>query len=148
MKVLFVGCRHRLKILLQDLQQDEGVMNTHCVDGMQSFTELSHKVKQYDMVILDGQKITGDSREVAHTIHAMGPVCADAATSTEVGDGLSLPPSAPASCGIEWSKHGVLLMHCQLHRTRCEKLETTTEVQALHEGTIFDYQAPCKKMKA
>jgi CheY-like chemotaxis protein len=143
MKILLTGCARETRALLQALTRAKDHEITHCADGARAIAEL---VKNgYDWAIIDGHSVTGREMDIARIIRTMGPdVPGHPDGSVATGAGADQPVMR-TSCGVEWSKDGILQLHCGLH-TLMNGAATAPPAGVGCAGEIlFEYHAPCAK---
>ena len=143
MKILFLGDARDADIILRALESTDDDEITFCATGPDAIAELLSN--KYDWAIAEGSLLVERKREIIkyfqninsniqgnHTVKAR--INTDAAQSTR-----------STKCGVEWSKNGVLQLHCGLHDLI--KHRTLPDPSALYDAgaIIFEYHAPCKK---
>ena len=144
MRILLAGGALEAAALVQALAHASDHEIIHCADGAHAIIDLLKN--GYDWAIIDGRTVSGGKQEVDHLIRMMGPdLQRNLATATQSGCNAS-GPRMQTSCGVEWSKDGVLLLHCGLHA-----LLKVTPASGLPDlgcagEILFEYHAPCSKV--
>jgi len=143
MKILFLGDARDADIILRALESTDDDEITFCATGPDAIAELL--TNKYDWAIAEGSLLVERKRDIIkyfqninsntqgnHTVKAR--INTDAAQFTR-----------STKCGVEWSKGGVLQLHCGLHDLI--KHRTLPDPSALYDAgaIIFEYHAPCKK---
>lgn len=144
MKILLVGCAREAAALLQALLRDQRHEITHCAESDRAIAELRQRGRFYDWAIVNGRAMTGGEKDLARLLRTMG-------SFTVTDDHIDQEPrvhlAAPArTCGVEWTRGGVLQLHCALHsQLRDAHLATAPGHGCLAGGIAFEYHAPCSK---
>ena len=143
MKILLIGDERDAGIILRALENANDDEITRCATGPDAIAELLSN--KYDWAIVEGLSLIKHKKDIIryfqsidsntqgnHTVKAR--INTDAAQSTR-----------STKCGVEWSKGGVLQLHCGLHDLI--KRRTLPDPSALYDAgaIIFEYHAPCKK---
>ncbi len=117
---------------------------THCAEGDRAIAELCQRGRCYDWAIINGQVMAGGKRELARALRTMGScTVADDHTDRSLS-GLIASPTT--SCGVEWTRGGVLQLHCTLHSQLRDARFATADDHGCPPGSIvFEYHAPCSK---
>lgn len=134
MKILLAGGVLEVRALFQALAHANDHEITHCADGARAIIDLLRN--GYDWAIIDGRAVSGGEKDVACVIRAMG-----SRTSMD----LATPERELSSCGVEWSKDGVLQLHCRLHNVLHGNVSVRHVPPRSTEGYVFEYRAPCGK---
>lgn len=143
MKILLTGCARQATTLLEALAHAKDHEITHCADGARAIAELLKN--GYDWAIIDGHSITGDETDIARLIRTMGPEAQGSPDSSVPAAIGADQPVMHTSCGVEWSKDGILQLHCGLH-TLMKGAATPPPAGMECAGEIlFEYHAPCSK---
>ena len=144
MKILLVGCAREAAAMLQALLHDQRHEITHCAESDLAIAELRQRGRFYDWAIVNGRAITGGEKDLARVLRTMGSFTATEAPVIQAPDG---PVSAPVvACGVEWTRSGVLQLHCALHSQRRDARGVTVPGHGcLTGGIVFEYHAPCSK---
>ena len=143
MKILLAGGMLEATALLHALLHTSDHEIIHSADGARAIVELLKN--RYDWAIIDGRIVSGNDEEVARLIRAMvrgikeNPLMANQAETKTHGHIL------PASCGVEWSKGGVLQLHCRLHAILKNSTTPWRSDLGCAGEILFEYHAPCKK---
>jgi hypothetical protein len=145
MKILLTGDVLDAAALVQALAHAGDHEITHCADGARTIIDLLKN--GYDWAIIDGRAVRGGEKDIARLIRTMGPdiQCKSVVCSRS---GVKADGSAMrTSCGVEWSKDGVLQLHCGLHAL----LNNTPAPRQPDLGCageiLFEYHAPCTKVR-
>lgn len=143
MKILLAGGALDAAALVQALAHASDHEITHCADGARAIIDLLKN--GYDWAIIDGRAVSGGKQEVARLIRMMGPdLQRNLAAATQTGC-IASGHGMHTSCGVEWSKDGVLQLHCGLHAL----LKNTPAPRQPDLGCagqiLFEYHAPCAK---
>ena len=143
MKILLAGGEVEATALLQALAHSSDHEIILCADGARAIVDLLKN--GYDWAIIDGRAVNRGDKDIARFIRAMGPeACRNRVTPVQAN--TFDPGSANhAKCSVEWSKGGVLQLHCGLHEYI--KHHTRSYPSVLYDAgaIIFEYHAPCKK---
>ena len=145
MKILLAGGALNAAALLQALTQATNHEITHCADGARAIIELLNQ--GYDWAIIDGRAVRGGEKDIARLIRTMGPDIPYKPAASSCSGGKADGAGLRTSCGVEWSKDGVLQLHCGLHAL----LKNTPSPQQPDLGCageiLFEYHAPCAKVR-
>lgn len=136
MKILLVGNAPEAMALLRALAHAHEHKITHCTDGARAIVDLLKK--GYDWAIIDGHSVSGGETDIARIVRAMGP-------DKQEQPAASTPHRPKLACGVEWSKDGILQLHCCLHSLL--KTDGTRQQPVLADlgEILFEYHAPCTK---
>ena len=129
-----------LKALLQDQRHEI----THCAEGDRAIAALSQDGRCYDWAIVSGRAMAGDKRELPRLLRTPGSC---AGTDRQTGSVPSDHDASPITpCGVEWTRGGVLQLHCALHSPlRDAQHAAAHDHGCLKGGIAFEYHAPCGK---
>ena len=145
MKILLAGGAREAATLVQALAHANDHKITHCADGARAIIELLRN--GYDWAIIDGRAVSGGKKDIACLIRAMGPDIQDKPAACSRSGGTASGPATRTSCGVEWTKDGVLQLHCGLHAL----LKNTPAPRPPDLGCageiLFEYHAPCAKVR-
>ena len=145
MKILLAGDALEATVLAQALAYASNHEITHCADGARAIIELLNQ--GYDWAIIDGRAVRGGEKDIARLIRTMCPDIQDKPAACSRSGGIASGPVIHTSCGVEWSKDGVLQLHCGLHAL----LKNTPAPQQPDLGCageiLFEYHAPCAKVR-
>lgn len=144
MKILLVGCAREAAAMLQALLHDQRHEITHCAESDRAIAELHQRGRFYDWAIVNGRAMTGGEKDLARLLRTMGSFTV---TDDPVIQAPGGPVAAPAgACGVEWTRGGVLQLHCALHSQRRDAHGATAPSHGcLTDGIVFEYHAPCGK---
>ena len=144
MKILLVGCAAEAAPFLKALLYSHEHEIIHCADGSHAIAELHGNGKKYDWAILDGRAMMEGEKDIARIIRAMDPsFCPGHEERAQTSPPVIHSPAA--TCGVEWSKDGVLQLHCGLH-TLLKGAGAPPRAGMECAGEIlFEYHAPCHK---
>lgn len=133
MKILLAGGASEAAALLEALAHASDHEITHCMDDARAIIDLLKN--GYDWAIIDGRVASGGEKDGAPVVRAMGSrIPADYATAGQT-----------TSCGVEWSREGILQLHCRMHSILREN-PLARPVQPGSPGDMtFEYHAPCGK---
>ena len=143
MKILFVGDVHNAASLRQALLRSNNHEIIHSTDDTHAIAKLLRK--RYDWVIIDGLSLLEGKLDITRIIRMLTPeACRNRVTPVQANT-FDAGSANHAKCGVEWSKNGVLQLHCGLHDLI--KHRTLPDPSALYDAgaIIFEYHAPCKK---
>jgi len=145
MKILLAGGVRDAAALLQALTQATNHEIIHCADGARAIIELLNQ--GYDWAIIDGSTVRGGEKDIARLIRTMGHdiPCKPAASSRSGGKANGT--GMRASCGVEWSKDGVLQLHCGLHALLKDASVPWQPDLGCGGEILFEYHAPCTKVR-
>lgn len=144
MKILLVGCAREAAAMLQALLHDQRHEITHCAEGDRAIAELRQRGRFYDWAIVNGRAMTGGEKDLARVLRAMGSFTATEDPVIQTSGGAIAAPAG--ACGVEWTRGGVLQLHCALHSlSRQACLATAPGHECLTGGIAFEYHAPCGK---
>lgn len=145
MKILLSGDHREAAALLRLLLANNDHEITHCADGARAIFKLLRN--GYDWAIINGRDVGGGSMDISRLIRAMGPEL-----SEQNAEGASSPchhhgqgAGGRAPCGVEWTKDGVLQLHCGLHERLKPDARLRHDDQDSPGDIIFQYHAPCGK---
>jgi len=144
MKILLVGCAREAAAMLQALLHDQRHEITHCAESDRAIAELRQRGRFYDWAIVNGRAMTGGEKDLACVLRTMGSFTV---TDDPVIQAPAGPVAAPAGvCGVEWTRGGVLQLHCAMHSlSREARLATAPGHECLAGHIAFEYHAPCSK---
>lgn len=129
--------------MLNALLQNQQHKITHCADGARAIVELLRN--GYDWAIIDGRALGGGEKDIARLIRAMGPDIQDKPAACSWLDGKVNGTDMRSSCGVEWTKDGVLQLHCGLHELlKADAIPRRDNLGCAGE-ILFEYHAPCAK---
>ncbi|MDO8704454.1 MAG: hypothetical protein Q7J84_05835, partial [Sulfuricaulis sp.] len=118
---------------------------THCADGVRAIIELLSN--GYDWAIINGRAVSGGETDIARLIRAMGPDIQDKPAACSRSGDKANAGGMRTSCGAEWTKDGVLQLHCGLHELlKADALPRRDNLGCAGE-IIFEYHAPCSKAR-
>lgn len=145
MKILLAGGVREAAALVQALAHAGDHEITHCADGARAIIDLLRN--GYDWAIIDGRAVRRGEKDIACLIRAMGPdIQGQPAACSRPGD-MASGPVIRTACGVEWTKDGVLQLHCGLHAL----LKNTPAPRQPEPGCageiLFEYHAPCAKVR-
>ena len=145
MKILLAGGILNAATLIQALAHAGDHEITHCADGARAIVDLLKN--GYDWAIIDGRAVSGGKQEVARLIRMMGPdLYRNLVTAARTGGNAS-GCGMHTSCGVEWSKNGVLQLHCGLHALLKETPASGQPDLGCAGEILFEYHAPCPKVR-
>jgi len=145
MKILLAGGVLEAAALVQALAHAGDHEITHCADGARAIIDLLKN--GYDWAIIDGRAVSGGKQEVARLIRMMGPdLQRNLAAATQTGCNAN-GPGMYTSCGVEWSKDGVLQLHCGLHALLKDTPASGLPDLGCAGEILFEYHAPCSKVR-
>ena len=143
MKIILAGGVVDATALLQALAHSSNHEIILCADGVRAMVELLKN--GYDWAIIDGRAVNRGDKDIARFIRAMGlEACRNRVTPVQANT-HDAGSANHAKCGVEWSKNGILQLHCGLHDLI--KHRPLPDPSALYDAgaIIFEYHAPCKK---
>ena len=143
MKILFVGDVRNAASLRQALLRSNDHEINHSTDDIRAIAELLRK--RYDWVIIDGLSLLDGKLDITRIIRMLSPeACRNRVTPVQANT-FDAGSANHAKCSVEWSKGGVLQLHCGLHEYI--KHHTSSYPSVLYDAgaIIFEYHAPCKK---
>jgi CheY-like chemotaxis protein len=144
MKILLVGCAREAAAMLQALLRDQRHEITHCAEGDRAIAELRQRGRLYDWAIVNGRAMTGGEKDLARVLRTMGSFTATESPAIQAPGALVAAPAG--ACGVEWTRGGVLQLHCALHSLSREARPAAAPGQeCLAGGFTFEYHAPCSK---
>lgn len=144
MKILLVGCAREAAAMLQSLLQDQRHKITHCAEGNRAIAELRQRGGFYDWAIVNGRAMTGGEKDLARLLRTMGSVTVTDDPNGQASNGHIAAPAG--TCGVEWTRNGVLQLHCGLHSLLQDTRLATAHGHGCLGGDIaFEYHAPCSK---
>jgi len=145
MKILLAGGDREAAALVQALAHASDHEITHCADGARAIIDLLGN--GYDWAIIDGRAVRGGEKDIACFIRAMGPDIQDKPAAGSRSGGIASGPVIRTACGVEWTKDGILQLHCGLHAL----LKNTPALGQPDLGCageiLFEYHAPCAKVR-
>jgi CheY-like chemotaxis protein len=144
-KILLLSGRGDAASLMRSLLRADDHEITHCADGTHAVAELLGK--KYDWAIMDGRAQRGGETDITRIIHAMGPY-SDASRAMPADAGTTahaVPSTAHAGCGVEWSKNGILQLHCRLHGMLRGAADACPREMNGVGDILFEFHAPCSK---
>ncbi len=144
MKILLAGGACETAALVQALAHASDHEITHCADGARAIVDLLKN--GYDWAIIDGRAVCGGEKDVACLIRAMGPIHDKPSTCSRSG-GKTNGAAMRSSCGVEWSKEGVLQLHCGLHALLKNTPAPWQPDLGCAGEILFEYHAPCAKVR-
>jgi hypothetical protein len=143
MKILLTGGVLEAAALVQALVHASDHEITHCADGARAIVDLLKN--GYDWAIIDGRAVCGGNMDIARLIRMMGPdLQRNFAAATQTGCNAG-GPGMQISCGVEWSKNGVLQLHCGLHALLKDASAPWQPDLGCAGEILFEYHAPCVK---
>ncbi len=143
MRILLTGGAREATILLQALAHANHHEITHCADGARALAEFLRN--GYDWAIIDRHSVTGGEMDIARLIRTMGHEVEESLNRSVKAGADANQPAMHTSCGVEWSKEGILQLHCGLH-TLMKDATTPPHAGVGCAGEIlFEYHAPCSK---
>lgn len=134
MKILLIECPREIAVLLETLLGSNACEISHCADNARAIAELRRERADHHCALREERKATGGGKDDARVVRAMGP-----RTSTDI-----TTPGSPF-CGVEWSKDGILQLHCRLHSVLHGNASARHVKLGSVEGFFFEYHAPCGK---
>lgn len=144
MKILLVGCEREAAAMLQALLRDQRHEITHCAESDRAIAELRQRGRFYDWAIVNGRAMTGGEKDLARLLRTMGSYAVTEDPAIQAPGGRVTMPAG--ACGVEWTRGGVLQLHCTLHSlSREARLAAAPDHQCLAGGIAFEYHAPCSK---
>jgi hypothetical protein len=143
MKILLAGGVLEAAALVQALAHASDHEITHCTDGARAIVDLLKK--GYDWAIIDGRAVCGGEKDIACLIRAMGPDIHDKPSTCSRSSGKTNGGAMRTSCGVEWSKDGVLQLHCGLHALLKDAATPSQPDLGCAGEILFEYHAPCVK---
>ena len=143
MKILLAGGVREAAALVQALAHASDHEITHCADGARAIIDLLKN--GYDWAIIDGRAVRGGEMDIARFIRTMGPDIRYKPGACSRSGGNACAGSARTSCGVEWSKNGVLQLHCGLHALLKDAATPWHPDLGCAGQILFEYHAPCAK---
>jgi hypothetical protein len=145
MRILLVGCAREATAMLHALLQDRRHEITHCADGARAIGDFLKN--GYDWAIIDGRVVNGGDKDIARPIRAIGLDIQDKPAACSRSGGKVNGTDMRPSCGVEWTKDGVLQLHCGLHELlKADVLPQRDNLGCAGE-ILFEYRAPCAKRR-
>lgn len=146
MKILLTGDAHDSAALLRALSRADANQITHCGDDVRAIAEL---LKQgYDWAIINSRAVSGGDRDFARLIRAVGTDTHGVSPVATPRDRTAVSrPNAPHACGVEWTKDGVLQLHCGLHALIKDVMSPCRPNPGCTGDIFFEYHAPCIKTR-
>lgn len=145
MKILLAGGVLEAAALAQELAHASDHEITHCADGARAIIDLLRN--GYDWAIIDGRAVSGGEKDIARLIRAMGPDIQDKPAVCSRSGGIASRTGMRASCGVEWTKDGVLQLHCGLHALLKNTPAPWQPDLGCAGEILFEYHAPCAKVR-
>ncbi len=145
MKILLAGNMPEAKALLQALARASEHQITHCADGAYAIAELLKH--GYDWAIINGRAVSGGDKDIARIIRAMGTDTGAVPPVDVPRDGSVTGPVASHACSVEWTKEGVLQLHCGLHALMKDAMAPWRPDPGCAGEILFEYHAPCVKAR-
>ena len=145
MKILLAGGACEATALIQALAHASDHKITHCADGVRAIIELLRN--GYDWAIINGRAVSGGETDVARLIRAMGPDIQDKPAACSRSGDKANAGGMHSSCGVEWTKDGVLQLHCSLHRLLKSGALPRRDNLGCAGEILFEYHAPCSKAR-
>lgn len=135
MKILLIGCPPEITVLLETLVGSSDGEIVHCADETHAIAALHGDARGRNRPYSDAPA-AGAAKDGAGAVHATGS--RTSASHAAAGPAIS--------CGVEWSKGGILQLHCRLHSVLCgNALAQPAPLPDPTEGFFFEYHAPCDK---
>ncbi len=147
MKILLVGSRQEAAAVFQSLFSCNDHEFTHCTDGAHAIAELRRHTGKYDWAIMDNRAVLGSEKDLARIIRMMGPQFYR--EQPVPGRAIVSPdwPSTTPACGVEWSKNGILELHCGLHSMLRDAAKPCDKSLGCAGEVLFEYHAPCNQRR-
>ena len=145
MKILLAGDTPGTAALLQVMAHVRDDEITHCADGARAIIELLRN--GYDWAIINGRAVSGGETDVARLIRAMGPDIQDKPAACSRSGDKANAGGMHTSCGVEWTKDGVLQLHCGLHQLLKSGALPRRDNLGCAGEILFEYHAPCSKAR-
>ena len=143
MKILLAGGVLEATALLQALAHSSNHEIILCADGARAIVDLLKN--GYDWAIIDGSAVNRGDKDIARFIRAMSPeACRNSVTPVQANT-FDAGSANQAKCGVEWSKGGVLQLHCRLHAILKNSTTPWRSDLGCAGEILFEYHAPCKK---
>ena len=143
MKILLAGDTLEAAALFQALAHASDHEITHCADGARAIVDMLKN--GYDWAIIDGRAVCGGEKDIACLIRAMGPDIQDKPVACSRSGGKVNGAGMRSSCGVEWSKDGILQLHCGLHALLKDASAPWQPDLRCAGEILFEYHAPCAK---
>lgn len=143
MKILLAGDTLEVAALFQALAHASDHEITHCADGARAIVDMLKN--GYDWAIIDGRAVCGGEKDIACLIRAMGPDIQDKPAACSRSGGKVNRTGMRSSCGVEWSKDGILQLHCGLHALLKDTSAPWQPDLGCAGEILFEYHAPCAK---
>jgi hypothetical protein len=140
MKILVAGARTSAADLIEALGRPGDNEIIHCTDEICALDKLLSE--KYEWAIISGLTLSEGIRENARLIRAMASVIKRKAGPPAPDDPC---PRDSAACGVEWSKDGVLQLHCSLHALLKDPIASPCAGKIGSGDIFFEYHAPCAK---
>lgn len=145
MKILLTGGALDAAVLLRALAHASEHQITHCADGAYAFAELLKN--GCDWAIINSRAVSGGDKDIARIIRAMGTETGGFPPVAVPRDGSVTGPVAPRACSAEWTKEGVLQLHCGLHALVKDAMAPWRPDTGCAGEILFEYHAPCAKAR-
>lgn len=145
MKILLTGDARDAVVLLRALAHASDHQITHCTDGARTIAELLKH--GYDWAIINSRAVCGGDKDIARIVRAMGTDTGGFPPLAAARDGSLTGPVAPHACGVEWTKEGVLQLHCGLHALMKDATAPWRPEPGCAGDILFEYHAPCAKAR-
>ena len=147
MKILLLGSKQDAAAFLQPLFCSDDHEITHCTDGAHAIAELRSHTGKYDWAIMDNRAVLGGETDLARIIRAMGPqIYREQPVPGRAIVSAGRRHAAPA-CGVEWSKNGILELHCGLHSMLRDAAKPGEKSLNCAGEVLFEYHAPCSRRR-
>jgi CheY-like chemotaxis protein len=145
MKILLASDALEAAALVQALAHAGDHEITHCADGARAIIDLLRN--EYDWAIIDGRAVSGGERNIACLIRAMGADIQDKPAACSRSGDKAGGAAMRTSCGVEWTKDGVLQLHCGLHALLNNAPAPRQPDLGCVGEILFEYHAPCAKVR-
>ena len=143
MKILFVGDVRNAASLRQALLRSNDHEIIHSTDDIRAIAELLRK--RYDWVIIDGLSLLDGKLDITRIIRMLSPeACRNRVTPVQANT-FDAGSANHAKCSVEWSKGGVLQLHCGLHALLKDAPAPWQPNLGCAGEVLFEYHAPCSK---
>jgi hypothetical protein len=145
MKILLTGGVLEAAALVQALAHASDHEITHCADATRAIIDLLKN--GYDWAIIDGRAVSGGEKDIARLIRTMGPDIQYKPAACSRSGAKANGAAMRTSCGVEWSKDGVLQLHCGLHALLKDAATPWQPDLGCAGEILFEYHAPCSKVR-
>lgn len=145
MKILFLGDARDAGIILQALESTDNDEITYCASGPDAIAELL--TNKYDWAIAEGSLLVERKKDIIKYFQKIGRINHDDQTVKEPIKTDLAHSTKSTKCGVEWSKNGVLQLHCGLHEFIKHRPPSDPFMLNDAGAILFEYHAPCIKVR-